>query len=82
MTGIPPAAEASKASATSFASAALASDRPCLAKSALLAVTTCLPDAIAVSTVAFAAPFAPPMSSTTQSTSFEPASSIGSSNHA
>ena len=42
---------------------------PCLAISALLAVTTCLPRASAVSTTSSAIPSAPPISSTTASIS-------------
>ena len=50
MTGMPPATAASKFSATPFSSASLASLTPCLATSALLAVTTCLPALSAAST--------------------------------
>ena len=42
MIGMPPATAASKLSATPFFSARRASSVPCLASSALLAVTTCL----------------------------------------
>ena len=58
----------------------LASARPCFARSALLAVTTCLPEASAASTAAFATPSEPPISSTTQSTLSDCARATGSSN--
>src|SRR3569833_1267106 len=67
--GMPPAAAASNFRVTPFSSASLASARPCLASSALLAVTTCLPLASAVSTSWRAMPSSPPISSTTTSAS-------------
>src|SRR4051794_32733193 len=65
MIGMPPATAASKASATPASSARRARRSPCFAISALLAVTTCLPRASAVSTTSSATPSAPPISSTT-----------------
>ena len=56
MIGMPPATAASKASATPASSARAASAVPCSAISALLAVTTCLPCASAVSTTLRARP--------------------------
>ena len=51
--GMPPATAASKLSATCLRSASAASSTPCLASSALLAVTTDLPAASAASTARF-----------------------------
>src|SRR3954447_25121370 len=79
MIGMPPATAASKASATPASSAHLARPKPCLAISALLAVTTCLPRASAVSTTSSATPSAPPINSTTASTSESPAIAAASS---
>jgi hypothetical protein len=50
MIGMPPATAASNATITPFSWAALKISLPCTASSALLAVTTCLPFAIARST--------------------------------
>ena len=58
-----------------------ASSVPCLASSALLAVTTCLPAASAASTACLATPSSPPISSTNTSMPGSAASSTGSSNH-
>ncbi len=52
MIGMPPATAASKATTTPFSRAAAKISVPCTASSALLAVTTCLPAAIASSTSA------------------------------
>src|SRR5262245_3367987 len=68
MIGMPPATEASKPTITPAFCAALKIWLPCLASSALLAVTTCLPFAIASSTSCFATVY-PPISSTTMSMS-------------
>jgi hypothetical protein len=70
MIGTPPATAASKATITPFFCAAAKMRLPCVASSALFAVTTCLPLAIASSTRSFATRV-PPMSSTTMSTSGE-----------
>ena len=67
MTGMPPATAASKLRATPFFSASRASSTPCLASSALLAVTTCLPAPSAASTASLATPSSPPISSTNTS---------------
>ena len=79
MAGMPPATAASKASAVPRASEACASAAPCTASSALFAVTTCLPAAIAASTKTRAGPSDPPMHSTTTSTCGSAASATGSS---
>src|SRR5574341_1939430 len=68
MIGTPPATAASKATITPFFCAAAKISLPCMARSALLAVTTCLPCAIASSTRSLAT-VVPPISSTTISTS-------------
>ena len=67
MTGIAAPTAASKFSAPPCFSAALASRSPCLAISALLAVTTDLPDFSAVSIADNAGSPEPPISSTKQS---------------
>src|SRR5436190_22380785 len=67
MTGIAAPTAASKFSAPPCFSAALASRKPCLAISALLAVTTDLPDFSAASIAAKAGSPEPPISSTKQS---------------
>ena len=54
MIGMPPATEASKATITPFFCAAVKISLPCVASSALLAVTTCLPCRIASSTSSLA----------------------------
>src|SRR5579863_3778772 len=79
MTGMPPATAASKASGTPRSSAAAASEAPCTASSALLAVTTGLPAAMAAWANARAGPSEPPISSTTTSTAGSAASATGSS---
>src|SRR5450755_2971533 len=66
--GIPPATAASKATTTPLSRAAAKISVPCTASSALFAVTTCLPAAIASRTSAFATPV-PPISSTMTSIS-------------
>ena len=68
MIGMPPATAASNATITPFACAAAKISLPCRASSALLAVTTCLPCAIASSTSVRAGSM-PPISSTTMSMS-------------
>ena len=79
--GMPPATEASKASATLWVSASRASSSPCLASKALLAVTTDFPAPSAASTLLRAAPSSPPINSTNRSILSQRASSTGSSNH-
>ena len=66
MIGIPPPTAASNATITSFARAAAKISLPWTARSALLAVTTCLPFAMASSVRSFAMPY-PPISSITMS---------------
>ena len=61
--GIPPATAASKATLTPCSAAAAKISLPCSAISALLAVTTCLPLAMALSTNSLAT-VVPPISST------------------
>src|ERR1051326_8564181 len=78
MTGMPPATAASKFNAAPWRSARLASFWPCRANSALLAVTTDLPDASAASTAAFAGSPAPPITSTRTSIDGSRASATGS----
>ena len=56
MMGMPPATAASKATTTPRSRAAAKISLPCTASSALLAVTTCLPAAIASSTSVRAMP--------------------------
>src|SRR5688572_5112209 len=68
MIGTPPATAASKATITPFFCAAAKISLPWVARSALLAVTTCLPWPIASSTRSFAM-VVPPISSITISTS-------------
>src|ERR1035441_3286990 len=68
MMGMPPATAASKATTTPFSRAAAKISVPWIASRALLAVTTCLPAAIASRTSALATPV-PPISSTTTSIS-------------
>ncbi len=80
--GMPPATEASKASAAPFSSASKASRIPCLASSALLAVTKDLPLPSAASAAASAAPSSPPISSTKRSILGERARATQSSNQA
>ena len=58
MIGMPPATEASKATITPFFCAASKISLPCVASSALFAVTTCLPLRIASSTSSLAMPVA------------------------
>src|SRR3974390_1368834 len=79
--GIAAPAAATKFSAAPFVSASAARSTPCLASSALLAVTTDLPPASAASIAAFAGSPAPPISSTKTSMSVLRASATGSSNH-
>ncbi len=81
MTGMPPAAAASKLRATPAFSASLASSVPWRASSALLAVTTGLPAASAASTAFLGAPSSPPISSTNTSMPGAAASASGASNH-
>ena len=69
MIGMPPATAASNATMTPFFCAAAKISLPWCASSALLAVTTCLPCAIASSTSSRAMPV-PPISSITMSMSF------------
>ena len=66
--GTPPATAASNATVTRFSSAAAKISVPCLASSALFAVTTCLPLAIAFSTSALVK-VSPPINSQTMSIS-------------
>ena len=66
--GMPPATAASKATMTPIFWAAAKISLPCIARSALLAVTTCLPFSMALS-ISSLATLEPPMSSTTMSTS-------------
>ena len=66
MIGMPPATAASKPIITPFLCAAAKISLPCTASKALLAVTTCLPAAMASSTSVLATPV-PPISSTTMS---------------
>ncbi len=54
MIGMPPATAASNATITPFFCAAAKISLPCVASSALFAVTTCLPLSIASSTRSFA----------------------------
>src|SRR5688572_10845465 len=68
MMGTPPATAASNATITPFFCAAAKISLPCVARSALFAVTTCLPCRIASSTRSLAT-VVPPISSTTISTS-------------
>src|SRR3984893_5201038 len=77
-TGMPAQTEASKLSATRRRSASAASFWPCFASSALLAVTTGLPAASALSTARLAGSPAPPMSSTNTSIDGSCASATGS----
>src|ERR1019366_4713733 len=79
--GMAPPTAASKLSATWCFSASAASLTPCLASSALLAVTTDLPDASAASTALLAGSPAPPINSTNTSMSAARASAIGSEYH-
>ena len=72
---------ASKLSAPPCFSAKPASFTPCLASSALLAVTTDLPELSAASTARLAGSPAPPISSTKTSMPATRASSTGSENH-
>src|SRR5215471_4589142 len=81
MTGIAAPTAASKFSAPPCFSAACARRMPCLAISALLAVTTDLPAPSAASTADSAGSPAPPISSTKQSTSGWVASASGSFAH-
>src|SRR5262245_43895137 len=81
MTGMPPATAASKLRATPAVSARPASVLPCLASSALLAVTTCLPASRAASTAFLAMPSSPPISSTNTSMEGSTARRSASSNH-
>ncbi|GIX25320.1 MAG: hypothetical protein KatS3mg122_2551 [Caldimonas sp.] len=67
MMGMPPATAASKATMTPLSLAAAKISVPCTANSALLAVTTCLPAAMALSTSSRAR-VVPPINSTTMST--------------
>ncbi len=75
--GMPPATAASNATITPAFSAAANISVPCSANSALLAVTTCLPQAIASKTSAFAR-LVPPINSTTTSTSGSCTTRLGS----
>ncbi len=68
MIGMPPATAASNATMTPRFCAAPKISLPCFASSALLAVTTCLPCAMASSTSSRATPV-PPISSMTMSMS-------------
>src|SRR5207244_20550 len=68
MIGMPPATAASNATITPAFCAAAKISLPCAARSALLAVTTCLPSAIACS-MSERAGSMPPISSSTMSTS-------------
>src|SRR4051812_24819210 len=68
MIGMPPATEPSNATITPFFCAAAKISLPCVARSALFAVTTCLPRRMASSTRSLAT-VVPPISSTTISTS-------------
>ena len=68
MMGMPPATAASNITITFFAAAAAKISLPCSANSFLLAVTTCLPLAMACITMSLAM-VVPPMSSTTISMS-------------
>ena len=68
MIGMPPATAASYDTATPFSAAAVKISLPCNARSALLAVTTCLPAAMASSTRLLAGSM-PPITSTTMSIS-------------
>src|SRR5580704_2496389 len=77
-TGMPAQTEASKLSATRRRSASAASFWPCRANSALLAVTTGLPAASALSTARLAGSPAPPISSTKTSIDGSCASAAGS----
>ena len=77
MTGIAAPTAASKFSAPPCFSAAFASRKPCLAISALLAVTTDLPDFSAASIADSAGSPEPPISSTKQSMSGSLASASG-----
>src|SRR5665213_803180 len=79
--GIAAPTAASKLSATRCFSASVASLTPCLASSALLAVTTDLPDASAASIALLAGSPAPPISSTNTSMPGARASVTGSENH-
>src|SRR5450759_5107210 len=79
--GMAPPTAASKLSATWCFSASAASLTPCLASSALLAVTTDLPDARAASTALLAGSPAPPINSTKTSMPAARASAIGSEYH-
>src|SRR5688500_15652682 len=74
MIGTPPATAASNATITPFFFAEAKLSLPCVARSALFAVTTCLPWAIASITRSLAT-VVPPISSTTISTSLPRASS-------
>ena len=65
---MPPATEASNKRFTEFFSASIESSSPCLAISALLAVTTCFPFLSAAKTNFFAIPSLPPINSTMIST--------------
>ena len=79
--GMAPPTAASKLSATWCFSASSASLTPCLASSALLAVTTDLPEVSAASTARLAGSPAPPINSTNTSMSALRASATGSANH-
>ena len=80
MIGTPPATAASNATITLFSNAAANISVPCFASKALLAVTTCLPLAIAFSTSALVV-VSPPINSQTMSMSgwLTNASALGSS---
>ena len=80
ITGMPPATAASKPSWAPDSSASLARVTPCLASSALLAVTTGRPISSAALTAANAGPSSPPISSTNRSMPSDLASATGSSN--
>src|SRR5471030_723767 len=79
--GIAAPTAASKLSETRLLSASAPSLTPCLASSALLAVTTDLPDASAASTALLAGSPAPPINSTNTSMPGARASVTGSENH-
>src|SRR5436189_3229028 len=68
MRGMPPATDASNRKSTPAPSAVSNSERPCIASSSLLAVTTGLP-AMSASTMSERAGSTPPITSTTMSTS-------------
>ena len=81
ITGMPPATAASKLSSRPLSSALRASSVPWRARRALLAVTTCLPAAMAARTLSSAGPLSPPINSTKTSISALAAMATGSSNH-